>query len=162
MAKVLSVTRRRPRLQTVNVLPSKTVQSDLARADMKEILRKYEAQGVFTSMRAVDLAFRDVTEFQDFSDLMLQTKQAEAAFLRLPSKVRELFGHDVGVWLDTAHDAAKLEKLRPQLEELGMVPKAAGPPLPVEVIVKNEGWSRDQPRDADGQFSAGSGKLPHA
>lgn len=135
MAKVLSTTRFRPRVRTSNESPSKTVQSDLVRADMKEILRKYEAQGVFTSMRAVDLAFRDVTEFQDFSDLMLQTKEAEAAFLRLPSKVRELFGHDVGVWLDTAHDSAKLEKLRPQLEELGMVPKPAGRPAPVDVRV---------------------------
>jgi len=128
--------RRRPRVRTVNELPSMTVQSDLHRADMKEILRKYESQGVLVGMRNVDLAFRDVSEFTDFADMMRQGKEAEMAFMRLPSKVREAFGHDVGTWLDAAHDPEKLEKLRPQLEELGLLAKA--PPDEVTAALDSE------------------------
>jgi len=133
--KQLSEVRRRPRVQTVNDLPSKTVQGDVFRTEIRHILAKYRQTGVVEHMRNVDLQFRDVSEFQDFADLMYQTKQAEKAFMTLPSKVREVFSHDVAVWLDCAHDADKLNALRPELEALGLVfdesePKPAPAPVP--------------------------------
>jgi len=122
-----SETARRARVRTVNTLPSMTVQSDVARAEIKHILAKYRQVGVIEHMRNVDLQFRDVSEFSDFSDMMYQSKVAEAAFMRLPSKVREVFHHDVAEWLDAAHDKAKLDALLPELEKLGLVVAPAAP-----------------------------------
>jgi len=132
--KVLSEVRRRPRVQTVNTMESKTVQSDLLRTDIKHILSKYRQVGIVDHLRSVDLQFRDVTEFSDFSDLMFQSAQAREVFMGLPSKVREVFDHDVAKWLDVAHDPEKLEELRPKLEKLGVlqpVRAAEAPPAPV-------------------------------
>lgn len=111
----------RKRVQTINDEESLTVQSDYHRSEIKEVLSKYKQTGVLLNMRDVELEYRDVGEFSDFSDLMQQSKTAEAEFMRLPSKVREVFKHDVGTWLDAAHDPEKLEELRPQLEELGVL-----------------------------------------
>jgi len=68
---------RRPRVRTVNTLPSRTVQSDVARAEIKHILAKYRQVGVIEHMRNVDLTFRDVSEFSDFADVMYQSRDKE-------------------------------------------------------------------------------------
>jgi len=123
--------RRKPRVQTVNTLPSKTVQSDVFRSEIRHVLAKYKQVGIIEHLRSVDLQFRDVSEFSDFADLMFQSKEAEKVFLKLPSKVREVFDHDVAKWLDAAHDPEKVEAVRPQLEKLGVLePKAPVPPAP--------------------------------
>lgn len=129
MSQIVSVredTGRR-RVQTGEFEESKTVQSDHVRADIRQILKRYNAVGVVDHLAEVDRVFRDVTEFDDFADLMRQGKEAEKMFMKLPSKLREVFGHDVSSWLDAAHDPEKLEALRPQLEKLGVMDKAAAP-----------------------------------
>jgi len=129
--KEYSEVRRRPRVQTVNTLPSKTVQTDVFRSEIRHVLAKYKQVGIVEHLRSVDLQFRDVSEFSDFADLMFQSKEAEKVFLKLPSKVREVFDHDVAKWLDAAHDPEKVEAVRPQLEKLGVLePKAPVPPAP--------------------------------
>jgi len=136
-------TRHRPRVRTEFPEESKTVQSDRLRSEMKHLLQTYDQTGVLVDMRDVDLAYRDVSEFEDFSDLMLASANANAAFMRLPSKVREVFDHDVSKWLDAAHDPEKLDELRPQLTKLGVLeeiapelddePVPASPPEPPPV-----------------------------
>lgn len=123
----------RRRVQTVNEEPSRTVQSDRQRADIGHILEKYEQTGVLVNMREVDLEYRDVGEFSDFADMMHQVKAAEAAFLELPSKVRQVFDHDVARWLDAAHDGLD-EFQTAKLTELGVLEqvKADPPPEPRE------------------------------
>jgi len=132
--RVYSEERRKPRVRTFNSLPSMTVQSDLVRTEIKHILAKYRQTGVVEHMRNVDLEFRDVSEFRDFADLMLQSKEAEKVFMTLPSKVREVFDHDVSVWLDCAHDADKLLARKPELEALGLVFDKAAPVAPAPVV----------------------------
>lgn len=127
MPKKLSEVRYADRVRTVNDKPSKTVQSDVFRTEIRHIMAKYKATGIVEHLKAVDLQFRDVTEFEDFADLMFQSKQAEKVFLALPSKVREVFHHDVAEWLDAAHDRTKFEALRPQFEELGVLKPEAEP-----------------------------------
>lgn len=119
--KTYSTERFRPREVTVNEEPSMTVQSDVVRTEIKHIMAKYRQVGIIEHMRDVDLQFRDVTEFQDFADLMYQNKQAEAVFMKLPSKVREVFDHDYARWLDAAADPNIIEQLRPQLEKVGVL-----------------------------------------
>lgn len=122
--------RPKHRVQTVSTQESKTVQSDRDGADIKKIIQTYERNGVLIKPASVDLQFKDVSEFTDFADMMRQTKDAEAEFMRLPSKVREVFGHSVYNWLDAAHDSGKLDALRPQLEELGVLEPRPAPPAP--------------------------------
>lgn len=113
--------------------PSRTVQSDRHQAEIKHILKKYEALGIIDHLAEVDLMYRDVTEVQDFHEAARQLKAAEHQFMQLPSKVRELFDHSVENYLDTANDREKLEALRPQMEKLGMIePRPAPTPAPTE------------------------------
>lgn len=98
--------RGRARVQTVNDEPSLTVQSDASLADIKFIL---ERQGVSVG-RSLDEAagmFLDVTQFTDLADALNSARVAEAEFMKLPSKVREVFKHNVANWLDAAYDADK-------------------------------------------------------
>lgn len=128
------VTRRengRKRVQTVNEEESRTVQGQRDEADIRKIIQRYQRDGVLINMAQVDLAFRDVTEFEDFSDLMRQTKEAEQAFMRLPSKVREVFNHSVVRWLDAAHDGLS-EVQRGRLTELGVLDAVEDASRPVE------------------------------
>lgn len=99
-----------PRVQTVNDEPSLTVQSDGPQADIRQIMAQYLKTGQVDLDRAEGM-FMDVSEFTDFADVQRQSKEAEVQFLRLPSKVREIFDHNVANWLDTAHDDDKRQKL---------------------------------------------------
>jgi Chlamydia-phage Chp2 scaffold (Chlamy_scaf). len=128
--KAFNTVRRRPRVQTVNDMPSKTVQSDVLRSEIRHVLAKYRQVGIVEHLRNVDLQFRDVSEFEDFTDLMRQSKTAEQVFMRLPSRIREVFDHDVSRWLDAAHDPEKVEALRPQLEKLGVLAPKVEPVAP--------------------------------
>ena len=132
MTKVISTreTTGRRRVVTMNEDPSLTVQSDRHLAEMKEILRAHKVVGIEEHLREVDLQFRDVSEFTDFADLAMQAKVAEGEFMKLPSKIREVFHHDHVRWLDAAHDPEKLEALRPQLEQLGVMDPLPVPPAP--------------------------------
>lgn len=109
----------RRRLQTVNDEPSKTIQSDTPRADIHEILKKYHEVGIVDHLASVDAMFLDVSEFTDYADLRRQTAEAEQHFLSLPSKLREVFNHDVYDWLDAAHDPEKLSRYEERLSQIG-------------------------------------------
>jgi len=140
MPRVLEVdeTRRRPRVQTVNDGPHLTVQDPGRRTEIQAILAKYSEVGIVDHLRQVELEYRDVSEFEDFRDVMLQAKNAEGAFMRLPPQVRDVFENDVSRWLDAAHDPDKLEALRPKLEKLGvMAPKVEPAPKSADGRLKN-------------------------
>ena len=108
---------------------SRTIQSQSADADINKILAKFRATGIINSLNEAELQFRDVSEFTDLKDALNQAKEAEAAFMRLPSKVREVFDHDPVVWLDTAHDADK----RQALVDMGVIDAPTPPPAPEPV-----------------------------
>lgn len=119
------------KVQTVNDGPDMAVQSDIHRADIKHILARYRALGIRDHMAQVDLNYRDVSEFTDYADLMRSVRQAEFDFMQLPSKVREVFDHDVAKWLDAAHDKEKLDAIAPRLAQLGIFKAGEeAPPAP--------------------------------
>lgn len=122
--------RGKPRVQTINDQPSLTVQSDRNQAEISAILSRYKDVGIIDHLSQVDAQFMDVTAFDDFQDVMQHAAHAEHEFMRLPSKLREVFDHDVSVWLDAAHDADKFEALRPKLERLGILEPVAAPAAP--------------------------------
>ena len=102
--------RGRPRVQTSDFGPSRTVQSDAHLADITQIMSNFADVGL-DALDAADLIYADVSEFTDLRDALDQAALAEVEFLKLPSKVREVFEHDVAVWLDTAHDEDKRAEL---------------------------------------------------
>ncbi len=107
----------RKQYQTVNTEPSQTVQSDADGGDIQKIMARYKAVGIIENLNKIEATFQDVTSFTDFADVMRTAKEAEFEFMKLPSKVREIFEHDVAVWLDSAHD----EEKRRALAEAGYI-----------------------------------------
>lgn len=103
--------RGRPRVQTVNDEPSKTVQSDAELGDVNAVMDRYRRTGIVAGLNEVEKEYRDVTTFSDFADVMRHARAAEEEFMKLPSKVREMFNHDAMQWLDTAHDPEKRQAL---------------------------------------------------
>lgn len=130
----------RPRVQSINNDPSETIQSDAHLADMNTILRTFGQEGV-SLLDETALQFRDVSGFTDLADALAQAKEAEVEFMKLPSKVREVFDHDVAVWLDTAHDQDKRDILL-----------AEGFIKPVEESTKRK---KDPPAGAEASARAG-------
>lgn len=108
--KIDSRGRERKDSQTQNKEPSLTVQSDADAADIGKILANFKRVGT-VELNKADAMFLDVSDFTDFADVQRQSKIAELEFLKLPSKVREIFNHDVADWLDTAHDEDKRDRL---------------------------------------------------
>lgn len=123
----------RKRVQTVNKDPSMTVQSDSHLADIQHILKSYGTTGQ-AQLDATALQFSDISTFTDLADALNQAKDAKVEFMKLPSKVREIFDHDVAVWLDSAHD----EEKRDALVEAGFLDAPKEPEVVEEVEVVME------------------------
>lgn len=130
----------RKRVVTMNNEPSMTVQSERDRSEIREILRRYGATGVADSLRNAELVFRDVTAFDDFTDLMRQNAVAQEEFMKLPSKVRQVFNHDVAAWLDAANDGLD-EAQTAKLVKLGVLDPPAAREAPAPAPAAPEGLS---------------------
>ena len=123
--------------QTVNDMESMTVQSDAVEADIKTILTRHGVSGIVEHLNQSDLVFGDASDITDYADAMRQMKEAEEVFMQLPSKVREVFDHDVAKYLDSANDGLS-DVQREKLIKLGYLeaPEVAPevPPAPVEPV----------------------------
>lgn len=104
--------RGRARVQTVNEMESKTVQSDAFHADIRNVLRRYEQMNIGDKLIEADQLFMDVSEMGSFADVQNQVIAAREHFMRLPGKARSIFNHDVFEYLDAASNPGEyLEKL---------------------------------------------------
>ncbi len=137
-----------PRVITKNDQPSETIVSDAHLADINNIMRTFARDGVGILDEAV-LQFGDVSDFTDLADALNQARKAEVEFLKLPSKVREVFNHDVAQWLDTAHDADK----RQALVEKGFL-------LPLETIQEGAKEGSNKPQAGGEAENAGGAAEP--
>lgn len=122
--------RGKPRVQTVNSLPSETVQADAPQADIREIMKRHGATGVVDHLSQVEGVYMDVSKFTDFADVMRTVRQAEMEFMQLPPGVREAFKNDPAEWLDAAHDGIS-EAQRDRLVKEGFL-EASAEALPPE------------------------------
>jgi len=121
--------RPRAQYQTINDGPELTVQSDAGQADIKQILKRWKNVGIVDHLAITEASFKDVSEFSDYADVMRTAQTANEEFMKMPSKVREIFGHDVANWLDTAHDPEKLSQLIAE-GKVGPDQEPAVPPPP--------------------------------
>lgn len=102
--------RGKRRYQTVNNDDPITIQSDAHLADVNRIMETFLKTGTGMLDDAA-LRYQDVSDFTDLGDALRQARDAEIEFMKLPSKVREVFDHDVATWLDSAHDQEKRDAL---------------------------------------------------
>lgn len=114
------------RVRTLNEEPTQTVQSQRDQSEIREILRRHGVTGVADQLAQSALSFQDVSSFEDFADVMRQRRDVEQKFMRLPSKVREVFNHDVDVYLDSAFDGPSEAQIA-ALTDLGVL---GTPPSP--------------------------------
>lgn len=105
--------RGKPRVQTsFEGQPSLTDQSDMEMTHIHKIMERFGVTGIIDHLAKVDDMFLDVTELpEDYQAVCEYVNLAEEKFMRLPSKVRELFEHDVAKWLDAAHDQEKRDAI---------------------------------------------------
>ena len=118
----------RAQFQTTDFGPSLTKQSQADQADIQFILKQYPGVKLAQELDRAELRFGDITELPDYADAAIVLREAEEMFLRLPSKTREVFDHDVAKFLDAAHDPDK----RDLLVKAGIVDP---PEVPPEITV---------------------------
>ena len=111
--------RGRERVQTVNDMPEKTIQSDYNNSEIHAVLKRFPGVSIQGHLAEVDAQFLDVTELpEDYRAVFQYTAMAEEKFMQLPSQLREVFDHNVAEWLDAAHDGLT-DSHREQLINLG-------------------------------------------
>lgn len=143
--------RGRARVQTVNDLPSKTVQADTDLADIKQIIKRYQNFGIVDHLDEVQVQFMDVTELpEDFAAVTRYAAAAKEEFMRLDPRVRRIFENNEAEWLDAAHDGLK-EEQRNALVRLGYLeaPQAASDSGSVGVDSGGAGGASVDPGGSD-------------
>ena len=123
----------RKRVVTMNYTESCTVQSDVVESDIKALMRRYEGVGILPTLRAADLKYRDVSEFEDYADAMRHAEQVRGEFMELDPRIRKVFKNDHLVWLDAAKDGLDPDQ-HAALEKLGIIKKVEVEPPPPAVV----------------------------
>lgn len=115
-------------------LPSMTKQEFQAECDINNVIKSFSQTGMFkhVSARAAEGAYQDLPDGFDFQESLHTVNRAREAFMTLPAKVRQRFGHDPAEFLAFSADPSNLEELR----QLGLAKAPAPPAPPLEVIVK--------------------------
>lgn len=101
--------------------PSRTKQSFKDATDINAIMRKYLVSGVVPTLNPAAPMFGDFTDVGDYHSCLVRVRNAEAAFLELPSHVRDAVGNDPEQLLALVTDPER----RAEAEELGLFEKAA-------------------------------------
>lgn len=113
-------------------LPSLTRQEFRDECDINEIMRRYQRDGVVSHVTTREPMYQDFTQYPDLQESMNYIRDAEMAFLSLPSAVRREFDNDPVKFVQFAAEPKNGERL----VELGLAePKPVAPaPMKVEVV----------------------------
>jgi len=98
------------RVQTLNELPSRTIQSEKDSCDINKILAKFKATGIMTNINTRQPLDGDFTEVADYHSAMIQVAAAQESFMALPSALRKRFGNDPGNLLNFLSDPQNLSE----------------------------------------------------
>lgn len=138
--------------------PSMTRQEFQDECDVNVLMSQYERTGVWP-MRPNDTepVYLDVTEAPDLMTALQVLKDAEAAFMTLPAKVRREFENNALAFLNFAQDPENLEQMR----DWGLFPPAP-PPDPTEGLVAGQPSSVAPPAPASGVSGSPAPAPPRA
>lgn len=107
----------RIRVHTVFSGPSLTKQSFKAECDVNEILKKWQKTGLVTHVASQPPKFGEFDLFADYQVALNQVIAADAAFMALPSTVRDRFANDPSKLFAFLND----DKNRVEAISLGLV-----------------------------------------
>ena len=120
----------------------RTHQSFAASADINNIMKRYERDGVIDHLNHYKGEYGDFTAVTDFHSAMNVVTNAQQMFMSLPAKIRGQFGNDPGAFLDYATDPENEDGMR----ELGLLPPQdhvdASEEPPANVVSEREGGTR--------------------
>lgn len=132
-----------------------TKQSFKDECDIHNILRQYARTGLLNHVNTRPPMFVDVANMPDYRTALQNVRDAEDLFMQLPSKTRQRFENDPGVFLDFCNNPENEGELR----ELGLLPPDT---IPGEVEAPQaatpqpggqapEGGAADPPVEAGGE-----------
>lgn len=106
---------RRPngtvRVQTKNVMPSRTQKQYKDEVNVNNIIKKYRQTGSITHVRnAQNGVYADLTNLPDLMEAQAVIIAAEAAFAEVPAKIRQRFQHDPRQMIDFLSDPNNQEE----------------------------------------------------
>ncbi|AXL15182.1 internal scaffolding protein [Microviridae sp.] len=130
-------------------LPSLALQSAKDECDITKILEKYRATGVPPSSNENPPIFQDVSELEDYSEVMRNLKDAEFYFDSLPATERENFDNDPLLFLD--YLVAEQNKLDPEPD-----PELPNPDSPKESSTSLSGEPKTQIKKTETNVSTTS------
>lgn len=114
-------------------LPSLTRQEFAEDCDINTLMDRYETTGVITHFNNGVPQYLDLTDVPDLRMSLDILAEANAAFMRLPAKVRAEFDNDPTAFVDFASDPKNIDKMR----EYGLAPMPEAPPAPQKVEIVN-------------------------
>lgn len=107
------------RVYTKLTEPSKTDQSFKEMVDVNNIITRYRKTGQISHLRKNVGVFADVSKVPDLLTATVLVKDAQEAFMQLPSDIRQNFDNDPIKFFNYYHDEKNTEKLI----EMGLIPK---------------------------------------
>lgn len=140
----MSFYRKHPRVTQPVGGPSRTKQAFKDECDINNILRKYEKTGLLTHVAAYNGRYEELPDPIDYQEALHQLRDAEAAFMSLPSRLRRDFDNDPAAFLSFVSSASA-----EQLVELGL---AHPPSTPSRAATPSQ--SGEQPETPPAQASA--------
>jgi phage internal scaffolding protein len=96
--------------------PGLTQQEFKNECDVNLIVDKYQRTGLLTHVAATTGTFMAAPQM-DFQEALNYVRDAEEAFMNLPSEIRKEFNNDPAVMIDFCQDPVNL----PKLEEMGLL-----------------------------------------
>jgi phage internal scaffolding protein len=104
------------RSQVKPVGDSLTQQHFTAEADIKNIIRKHDREGLIANVNRARAMYGDFTEVNEYAESLNTVIRAQEAFMELPSDIRAKFKNDPGSFLEFVTNDANKE----QMYELGL------------------------------------------
>lgn len=105
---------------------SMTQQHFAQEADIKTIIKKHDRTGIISHVARGVAHYGDYSEINEYRDALDVVRNADATFMQLPSKIRQMFENDAGAFFEFATDPKNREKM----VEMGL---AEAPPSPPRV-----------------------------
>lgn len=102
----------------VHLMPSETIQSFGAEADISNIVKRYYATGEFPVRRELG-EYGDFDDAMDLRQMLDEVRRGEQTFLKVPADVRARFDNDAGTFLEWIHNPEHHD----EAADLGLLPK---------------------------------------
>jgi phage internal scaffolding protein len=127
--------------------PSLTQQDFADECDIHNIIKAYAKNGTIDHLNTGEALYSDFSSVTDLKDMMLKVKDANDAFMQVPSHIRKNFQNDPTVFYDFVNNPDNLNELK----ELGLIKTVEQnqdtdsiSPQDMETPLEN---SKDSPKD---------------